>query len=273
MNTQVSELTEEIFTVKNEANKDERENIWEEVAVIAAHKLGNPIFSLEVFTDKALSRLRVGDTKTVQALLKKSLNSLEDAKQLIEEFRLLKTLKVEIKNADIVKCIETCAETFKTDGGKLQIIVDDITLAINTQSKVVDNSLVASFKIQQKIEFYFDENKIKHCFTELFNNAIRWLPKDRERHIIITLSKGGSVKSNSDLLKFIKINFQDNGPGVQEDKKDKIFQPFITTHPQGNGLGLSIVSKIIDLHGGEISESGFFGEGANFQILLPFIKK
>ena len=61
----------------------------------------------------------------------------------------------------------------------------------------------------------------------------------------------------------------DDGPGVPEDVRDRIFSPFFTTKPRGSGLGLSIVRKIVDAHDGRIDlQVGSMG-GTRFRVTLP----
>jgi signal transduction histidine kinase/ligand-binding sensor domain-containing protein len=71
----------------------------------------------------------------------------------------------------------------------------------------------------------------------------------------------------------VEISVKDNGPGIPEAIKDKIFQPFFTTKPtgQGTGLGLSLAYDIVKAHGGEIRVETIEGEGAEFAIQLPII--
>ena len=68
------------------------------------------------------------------------------------------------------------------------------------------------------------------------------------------------------------ISIKDNGSGIPQKVKDKIFQPFFTTKPtgQGTGLGLSLSYDIIKAHGGEIKVIPLEEEGTEFQVLLPF---
>jgi signal transduction histidine kinase len=69
----------------------------------------------------------------------------------------------------------------------------------------------------------------------------------------------------------VKISVKDNGPGIPEAIKDKIFQPFFTTKPtgQGTGLGLSLSYDIVKAHGGELRVETKEGEGSEFIIQLP----
>jgi two-component system, NtrC family, sensor kinase len=79
-----------------------------------------------------------------------------------------------------------------------------------------------------------------------------------------------SVTTKKDNGKVI-ITVRDNGNGIPEKVKEKIFQPFCTTKPtgQGTGLGLSLSYDIVKAHGGEIKVETKEGEGAEFVIELP----
>lgn len=72
----------------------------------------------------------------------------------------------------------------------------------------------------------------------------------------------------------IEISVKDNGPGIPPEIKDKIFQPFFTTKPsgQGTGLGLSLSYDIVKAHGGEIKVDSKVGHGTEFIIQLPLLK-
>jgi signal transduction histidine kinase len=71
----------------------------------------------------------------------------------------------------------------------------------------------------------------------------------------------------------IEITIGDNGPGIPDEIKDKIFQPFFTTKPtgQGTGLGLSLSYDIVKAHGGELKVETKVGEGSTFIIQLPIV--
>ena len=73
------------------------------------------------------------------------------------------------------------------------------------------------------------------------------------------------------LLNKIEITISDNGPGIPDSIKDKIFQPFFTTKPtgQGTGLGLSLAYDILKAQGGVIKVESIYGKGTEFIISLP----
>jgi signal transduction histidine kinase len=74
---------------------------------------------------------------------------------------------------------------------------------------------------------------------------------------------------NSEGRRGMEVTFEDTGPGVPPEQQDQIFNPFFTTKPSGVGLGLSVVSKIVDDHGGSIRIQAKTGKGASFRVFLP----
>jgi two-component system sensor histidine kinase HydH len=74
---------------------------------------------------------------------------------------------------------------------------------------------------------------------------------------------------SSNGLSGIAIEIADSGPGIPEDFREQIFNPFVSSKKTGVGLGLSIVAKIVDDHGGSIQLISRAGEGARFRVFLP----
>jgi signal transduction histidine kinase len=67
----------------------------------------------------------------------------------------------------------------------------------------------------------------------------------------------------------VEIAVIDRGVGIEPAQRDSIFNPFFTTKPEGVGLGLAIVSKIVDEHGGKITVESDPGKGSIFHVVLP----
>jgi two-component system sensor histidine kinase HydH len=108
-----------------------------------------------------------------------------------------------------------------------------------------------------------DAELCEQVFTNLAINAYQAMGE-----------KGGTVRvsasaANSGARRGVEVEFADTGPGVPPELREQIFNPFFTTKREGVGLGLSIVSRIIDEHGGSIRLASEPGEGARFRIFLP----
>jgi signal transduction histidine kinase/ligand-binding sensor domain-containing protein len=144
-----------------------------------------------------------------------------------------------------------------------------------------------SFNAEIKTEFDESIGKINivpqdigRVLLNLFNNAF-YACTERSRSAVMqknasTSSEGQSYEptvsvSTKKLDSKIEIHVKDNGVGIPQKVVDKIFQPFFTTKPtgQGTGLGLSLSYDIIKAHGGEIKVKTREDEGAEFIIQLP----
>src|SRR5262249_38661428 len=108
----------------------------------------------------------------------------------------------------------------------------------------------------------FDHKKIERALVNLLRNACEFLPADSGRIDIL-------LRENKDR---IEIQIVDNGRGVPEQVREKLFQPFVSYGKQnGIGLGLAIVQKIFEDHGGEVRlESSEPGKTV-FAVILPVI--
>jgi two-component system NtrC family sensor kinase len=130
------------------------------------------------------------------------------------------------------------------------------------------------------LETHFDESvgKIKvvpqdigRVLLNLYNNAF-YAVAEKKKHSADKYEPVVSVTTKKENDKVI-ITVHDNGNGIPEKVRDKIFQPFFTTKPtgQGTGLGLSLSYDIIKAHGGEIKVETNEGEGSEFIIQLRVV--
>ena len=110
---------------------------------------------------------------------------------------------------------------------------------------------------------------IGRVMLNLYNNAF-YAAREKIKRQISGYTPVVSVSTKRD-GNHIKIIVSDNGTGIPQKILDKIFQPFFTTKPtgQGTGLGLSMSYDIIKSHGGELTVNSKEGDGAEFVILLP----
>jgi len=103
-----------------------------------------------------------------------------------------------------------------------------------------------------------DEHQLYQTFLNLFNNAIQ------------AISNGGEIIFKTEAARNgIFITIMDNGTGIPDEEKEKVFEPFFTKKEKGTGLGLAVVKKIINNHQGEIKITDREGGGTVFSIRLP----
>jgi signal transduction histidine kinase len=106
---------------------------------------------------------------------------------------------------------------------------------------------------------YVDVDQFRQVLINLMQNAVDAV--DPVRGAITT-----RVRHESDQL---VVEIQDNGKGISEDIKERIFEPLFTTKVKGIGLGLSIVANIVRRHGGTISVDSKIARGTTFRIEIP----
>ena len=109
------------------------------------------------------------------------------------------------------------------------------------------------------IESRMDVTKFKMVFANLVINAFQAMEWSEHPLLRIETSNGTAVR----------VKFSDNGCGMPPETIENIFNPFYTTKGSGNGLGLTFVKKIIEVHGGKLEVDSQVHVGTNFLITLP----
>lgn len=116
-------------------------------------------------------------------------------------------------------------------------------------------------------EACFDDKHLGHALSAIIANAIEFSPPGAEVRVRLQPGERGGVV----------ISVEDQGPGVPDDLRERIFQAYFTTKASGSGIGLAVANEVVRLHGGRIdvespvrgAERGPFGPGAAFRVCLP----
>ncbi len=242
------ELTERLQATIVALKRAERDAVWKDVAFKAAHKLGNPIFALETNLQSIKGRVvdHPGEALTVAREME---SSIEKAKAIIEQFKsLTRAQEITVRPLDLVPLIRAASHLPEAKGVRVDIVAPE-----------------------KPILALADPVRMAECFDELFANALHWLDKTEKRiEVEIDTPKEEDLAFPlKEGRQYARVLFRDNGSGVPLDKKEQIFEAFYTTYTHGTGLGLSLVQRVIEGHGGLIRETGRPGDGAAFEIYLP----
>lgn len=111
-----------------------------------------------------------------------------------------------------------------------------------------------------------DREQMKQVFLNLLLNAIQAMERGGNLRVAIRWKPAPSGDGGRSVA---EIAVQDTGPGMAEDIRSRIFEPFFSTKEEGIGLGLPIAQRIVEEHGGQIRVESRVGEGTTFTILLP----
>ena len=153
-----------------------------------------------------------------------------------------------------------------TNQGQELIDVTEIALGVmNTlQGEVRERNITTRAELTSELPLVMGHRgQLQEVILNLARNGIEAMDaiKDGNRVLRVKTEHNGSD--------VITVTVEDTGPGIDPKKLDGIFDAFVTTKPQGMGLGLAICRMIIDRHGGKLTASSDGKRGALFQFVLP----
>jgi two-component system sensor kinase FixL len=119
---------------------------------------------------------------------------------------------------------------------------------------------VIHYDLEEGMAVAADPIQLQQVFINLLRNAFDAVQDQSEAAIAITAVAAGDR---------IEIAVEDNGPGIAPDLLPRVFDSFVTTKPEGMGVGLSVSRTIVEAHGGTIAAENRSGGGATFRIALP----
>jgi two-component system, NtrC family, nitrogen regulation sensor histidine kinase NtrY len=222
--------------------KSERESAWREMARQIAHEINNPLTPMKL---------------SVQHLLRAHNDKSAKFDDMLE--RISQTLIEEIDN------LSSIASEFSNFAKMPQAQNDRFNLIerINNVVNLFSNSEVdfnLDFHNLKTVEVFADKEQISRVFINLFKNAIQAVDKGMQPIININLY----LEKNKAVVKVT-----DNGNGIAEELRDKMFRPNFTTKSSGMGLGLAISKNIIEDIGGSIWFVTETGKGTTFVVEFP----
>ena len=224
-------------------SKSEKESAWREMAKQVAHEIKNPLTPMKL---------------TIQHLQRSM--GIEGK----EEAKTNKTLNVLLEQINNLNEIATSFSLFaKMPIPKNQRL--DIGSVLARTTALHNNSQEADVEIQiEQGEFFVmgDEQLMGAIFTNLILNGIQSVPNDRKAKIIIQLRS-----ENNRIL----IEIKDNGGGIPEAIKDKVFLPNFSTKFSGSGIGLAVAKRGVEHAGGKIWFETTEEKGTTFFIEIPLL--
>ncbi len=212
-----------------------------------AHDFNNLLAGVFGYIEMAQRHLSVSNTKKAEASLINAMEAFDKARNLTQQLLTFSKGGEPVKKVLSVKKMLESAISFSMSGGiiKVEINIDSELLHIEA-----------------------DEAQIGQVFDNIIINAKQAMLGGGSLRIRAVNEKWVGKGMPCDGT-YVKIVFEDSGPGIAPQLIGKIFDPFFTTKPNGNGLGLSTSYSIIKKHGGAIEvDRGELG-GAMFTIWLP----
>lgn len=237
-------MVEQLEASLNQLAESERQGAWREMAKQVAHEIKNPLTPMRLSLQHLQQSIRRGDD------------------QLVEKFQ--RTSELLIQQID---ALSNMAEEFSSFAK-----MPDSAMAQHNAVDVLSNAVALMGKEhasplewnppREEYWVWVDQQQLGRVFNNLIKNAIQSIPEDRMGHIRVELTaEAGRAQ----------VRISDNGKGIAEELRSKIFSPNFSTKNSGMGLGLAMSKKMVEQFGGEIWFRSEVGQGTIFYVSLPLM--
>ncbi|WP_289039282.1 ATP-binding protein [uncultured Zobellia sp.] len=222
--------------------RSEREQAWREMAKQVAHEIKNPLTPMRL---------------TVQSFERKF-----DPQDPNIDIKIAEFSKTLIQQIDTMSSIASAFSNFAempAQQNETLNIVEIVRLALD----IFNEDYIHFISEEKEIITKLDRTQLIRVVTNLVKNAIQAVPEVDAPRIVVSVGTEGD---------FAKICVADNGIGIGEGFKEKIFEPKFTTKSSGMGLGLGMVKNIVETYKGAITFTSKPDKGTVFSVKFPLVK-
>ncbi len=238
-NTMVDKLEESALKLA----QSEREQAWREMAKQVAHEIKNPLTPMRL---------------TVQSFHRKFDPNDPNIKQKLEDYS--ETLLQQIDTMSSVANAFSNFASMPAQQNEMLNVVNVVRLALD----IFNEDFIVFDADPEVIITKMDRAQLIRVITNLVKNAIQAIPENKEQPLV-------KVKVSQE-QGFAKISVKDNGIGIKEENRHRVFEPKFTTKTSGMGLGLGIIKNIVENYNGSITFESTMQTGTEFIVRLPILE-
>ena len=229
----------------------QRQAAWRDVARRIAHEIRNPLTPIQLSAERLKRRFAsqiTSDRETFERCTDTITRQVADIGRMVEEF-------------------SGFARMPKPTFGKFNLVdmVESVAFAQRMSTPAIAVSVTAP---PRPVEVLGDERMLAQALTNIVKNAAEAVERQ--------LEAGGASKGAVSIDVFtdadeVQLTVRDNGPGFPVEDRERLLEPYVTTRKNGVGLGLAIVTRIIEDHGGRIwlGDNELVTQGARVDIRMP----
>ncbi|MGB1575341.1 MAG: ATP-binding protein [Paracoccaceae bacterium] len=209
----------------------QRSAAWGDVARRIAHEIKNPLTPIQLSAERIRRKFTPkldAEADDLDRMTQVIVRQTNDLRRIVDEFSKFARMPEAVKQREDIVAILNQAVTLQQAGQP------DVTFHIDIPDRVIPLSL--------------DATMISQALTNLIKNAGEAIETRIEKGVSLHLKPAIAI-SLADQGTQISVTISDNGIGLPQDRA-KLFEPYVTTRDKGTGLGLPIVKKIIEEHGG-----------------------
>ncbi|MBW2506811.1 MAG: HAMP domain-containing protein [Deltaproteobacteria bacterium] len=232
-----------VFDNLTQLEKAQRIAAWREVARRIAHEVKNPLTPIQLSAQRLRKRYLYTletDQEVFDVCTQTIINQVEELKRLVSEFSSFARMPIVQKSPnDLVEMVK-----------EILVFYEESHPYITFRQKEEQNIP----------RFNFDLKQMKRVLINLVENSISVLHEGGVIEIVLSCDSEKQV---------VLLEVKDNGPGVADEDKHRLFEPYFSTKKSGTGLGLAIASTVVADHGGQIRVTDNSPTGAIFTVELP----
>lgn len=251
LSAEVDRLQRELATKNAQLERGKRLAALGEMAAGIAHEIRNPLAAIQLYIEMIREDVAAEQAEVPTPRLA---GALDHGEKIADAVRGLSA---------IVNDVLSFSRTIAPVPRRLDAAAV-LERAVDAQRPVLDAAgvriLISAGDGVGSASVFADPDLLHRSLLNLVRNAAEALaePADAPRPPVLTLSAAGGA-----------VTVADNGPGIDAETVERIFNPFFTTRGSGTGLGLAIVHRIVDAHGGSIAVRNADAGGAVFTLQFP----
>ena len=239
-------MISELESSRRKLLQAEKIETWKEIAQRLAHEINNPLTPIKLAAQRILRRAETSSGDELKEVVEPAVAAI------VKEVDSLNKLLVEFREF-------TRPPDVRLEPVDARAVIEDVLSVYRNMSTSV------SFECRYQAEHHgimADRDQIRQAFANLIKNAIQAMPQ------------GGRLVVATDLVSkdqtdYLRVRIEDSGQGMDDEAREKAFQPYFTTKKEGSGLGLPIVERIVFDHNGRIWFETGKGRGTTFFVDIP----
>ena len=238
------DLTEQVATQQRLIQREKLASLGEMAAGVA-HEIRNPLGGIKMATTLLSSGAVNGDAIS-REMAHTILSGIAEIDAIISDLLdYARDTRLDRQEYPLGRILASVLESTGTAGSERDVQV---------VARGLDLDLVA----------LVDGQRLRQALTNVVKNALEAVERRARPRVEVRLYARGPAAV---------VEVVDNGSGIVPEHRDKLFLPFFTTKPTGTGLGMAIVKKIMDLHGGEIEIESAPERGTTVRLLIPHARR